>query len=68
LSFFGGFGTSGPECQSPRVGCAPEGHRERSTNQSRSENGDSAAQGTRKILPEYGHFTSVPGGNPRTST
>lgn len=39
-----------------------------SPDQTGSQNRNSAAQGTRKILPEYGHFTSCPGANPRTST
>jgi hypothetical protein len=49
---FRGLGTAAPKRHIPLVTRAAKGHRKRSANQSRSEDGDSAAQGTRKILPE----------------
>jgi hypothetical protein len=58
---------TGPQTQVPFRPQRLERQRERTANQSRAKNGD-RAQGTRKILFVYGHLTSVPGGNPRTST
>jgi len=45
----------------------PQGERKRTSDQTGTEN-DCRTQGTRKILFVYGSLTSVPGGNPRTST
>ena len=62
----GGF-RSRPKTQRPVGPTFLESERDGTTNKPGAKNGD-RAQGTRKILLVYGHFTSVPGGKPRTST
>jgi hypothetical protein len=56
-----------PKAQIPFRPKFSQSQGERTANQPRAEDGN-RAQGTRKILFVYGHLTSVPGGNPRTST